>query len=332
MNYIGSKNRLSEFILSNILERTQNPENQVFAEIFGGTGIIARQLKTQFKQIIANDLEDYSYALLRHYVGNHQVLDRLPSLIEELNTQSGQEGFIYRNYCLGSGSGRSYFSDANGKKIDAIRQKLQDWQSQKYINDNEFYALLASLLEAADKVANTASVYGAFLKQLKKSAQKPLQLCLAAYDTCPNAPQVFRKDANTLIKEISGDVLYLDPPYNARQYGANYHLLNTIALYDEFEPKGKTGLRDYQKSQYCQKGKVGEALDGLLKAAEFSWIFLSYNNEGLLSETEVRQIMQQYGHYTLVKQEYQRFKADKDQNRQHKAAKTYEYLHILKKS
>ena len=59
-----------------------------------------------------------------------------------------------------------------------------------------------------------------------------------------------------LIKEIEGDILYLDPPYNARQYGANYHLLNTIAKYDSFSTKGKTGLRDYQKSKYCSKPEV----------------------------------------------------------------------------
>ena len=73
----------------------------------------------------------------------------------------------------------------------------------------------------------------------------------AEYELNENEHQVFNKDANELIKEIEGDILYLDPPYNARQYGANYHLLNTIAEYKTFEPKGKTGLRTYSRSKYC---------------------------------------------------------------------------------
>ena len=77
----------------------------------------------------------------------------------------------------------------------------------------------------------------------------------------------FNENANELIKKISGDILYLDPPYNHREYGANYHLLNTIALYDDFIPKGKTGLREYKKSAWCKKNSAQSALDDLLKFA-----------------------------------------------------------------
>ena len=111
------------------------------------------------------------------------------------------------------------------------------------------------MIESADKVANTASVYGAFLKKLKKSAQKEMILEPAIYEENDNEHLVFQNDANEVIKQIEGDILYLDPPYNQRQYGANYHLLNTIAEYKKFEPKGKTGLRNYFKSSYCKKKK-----------------------------------------------------------------------------
>lgn len=204
-------------------------------------------------------------------------------------------------------------------------------QSQK-IDEDDYYFLLASLLEAADKVANTASVYGAYLKRLKKSAQKPLVLKPAHYDINDNHHDVYNEDANELIKKIEGDILYLDPPYNAREYGANYHLLNTITLYDNFEPKGKTGLRDYKRSAYCKKSEVKIAFEELIKNAKFKYIFLSYNNEGLMSEDETRDIMQKYGRYDLATTEYQRFKADKTESRNHKASKTIEYLHILEKN
>ena len=95
----------------------------------------------------------------------------------------------------------------------------------------------------------------------------------AEYVLNDNEHQVYNEDSNRLIKEIEGDILYLDPPYNARQYGANYRLLNTIALYDDFKPKGKTGLRNYNKSQYCSKSSVKLSFEYLIKNANFNYIF-----------------------------------------------------------
>lgn len=298
--------------------------------MFAGTGAVARSFKTESQKIIANDIEFYSYVLNKNYIENHEEIE-WKKFINELNSLDGVEGFIYNNYCLGSGSERQYFSDENGKKIDAVRQKIEEWNNVGYINRKQYYFLLTSLLEDADAVANTASVYGAFLKHLKKSAQKPLILKGAEFAINEAEHKVYNKDANILINEIDGDVLYLDPPYNARQYGSNYHLLNTIALYDDFIPNGKTGLRDYKRSRYCQKKEVSIVFEDLINKAKFKYIFLSYNNEGLMSETEVRKIMQKYGRYDLATTEYQRFKADKTENRNHKATETIEYLHILEK-
>lgn len=347
MNYIGSKLRLSDWIIETITEKykTTNPSKSfsqiTFAELFAGTGIISRKLKPSVNQIIANDLEPYSYVLLKNYIENTKAIpnERIVFLIEELNNlsvkaQNNKEaaGFIYQNYCQGSGSERLYFSDDNGKKIDVIRQKIEEWDINDFISTSEYFFLLASLLESADKVANTASVYGAFLKQLKKSAQKNLVLSPAHFPKTENQDnKVYKEDANELIKKIKGDILYLDPPYNARQYGANYHLLNTIALYDNFEPKGKTGLREYERSKYCQKNEVETAFEDLIKNADFEFIFLSYNNEGLMNLETIKRIMSKYGSYSLEKTEYQRFKADRDDNREHKANVTMEYLHILRK-
>lgn len=147
-----------------------------------------------------------------------------------------------------------------------------------------------------------------------------------------NSHKVYNEDSNELIKRIEGDILYLNPPYNQRQYGANYHLLNTIALYDDFIPKGKTGMREYNRSNYCKKKEVEKSFDELIKNANFKYIFLSYNNEGLMSEETTKKIMKKYGKYELERKEYQRFKADKTENRNHKADSTFEYLHILEKN
>jgi len=216
-------------------------------------------------------------------------------------------------------------------KIDAIRQEIEKLKTKNKITRGTYYFLLASLLESADAVANTAAVYGAFLKHLKKSAQKNVLLKPAVFHTSNQHNKVYNTNSNVLIDSIEGDILYLDPPYNARQYGANYHILNTIAKYKSFIPKGKTGLPDYNKSQYCQKNAVVQSFDNLLKKARFKYLFLSYNNEGLMSAETIRQIMTKYGKYSLKTATYQRFKADKTANRQHKASQTTEYLHILEK-
>ena len=331
MNYIGSKFRLADFIKHTIHSVAGNDLCQkVFCDLFAGTGIIGRTFKTATQKVIANDVEYYSYVLNKNYIENHVDIPNKQETIDELNQFPLIEGgFIYKNYCMGGGSERQYFSDTNGRKIDTIRQRIEAWKKTGKITENLYYFLLASLLESADKLANTASVYGAFLKHLKKSAQKELVLEPAHFDVNENEHQVFNEESNVLIRNIEGDILYLDPPYNARQYGANYHMLNTIAKYDDFTPNGKTGLRKYQKSDWCRRNKVENVFDDLLKNAKFQYVFLSYNNEGLMPMEIIKNIMSKYGRYDLVSTDYPRFKADRDDNRSHKASKTEEFVHIL---
>ncbi|MGD9629151.1 MAG: DNA adenine methylase [Pyrinomonadaceae bacterium] len=331
MNYIGSKFKLSQFLLTSIDKAAGGAKNKIICDIFAGTGAVGRAFKRDAKKIIANDVEYYSYVLNKNYIGNHTEMDYF-KLLNDLNYLPGKRGFIFQNYCAGGGTGRQYFSDENGRRIDAIRQKIEEWRSSNEIGEGMYYFLLTSLLEAADAVANTASVYGAYLKHLKKTAQKDMWLYSADYVINEMEHEVHNKDANELIGEIEGDILYMDPPYNHRQYGANYHMLNTIALYDEFKPVGKTGLRAYERSRWCAKNEVTNVFNDLVEKARFNYIFLSYNNEGLMSLNEVRKIMQKYGSYELIEQPYQRFKADKTANRNHKATSTMEYLHVLEKS
>ncbi len=331
MNYIGSKHRLSKFIKDTITNTVEGDlTNLVFCDLFAGTGIVGRTFKPLVKQVISNDVEFYSFALNRNYIGNFKEISIQDRFIF-LNELIGVEGFIYKNYCENGSEGRLYFSAINGKKIDAIRIQIESWKANNEINEDVYFYLLASLIESADKVANTASVYGAYLKKIKKSAQKTIVIEPANFDITKKNHQVFNLDSNKLIKKIKGDILYLDPPYNARQYGSNYHLLTTIAKYDDFVPQGKTGLRNYYRSSYCKKNEVKNSFEELIKNANFRYIFLSYNNEGLMSENEVSEIMSAYGKYSLRTTNYQRFKADKTENRNHKATSTVEYLHILEK-
>lgn len=331
MNYIGSKYKLSDFISSSVKSIVGDDlSGKIFCDLFAGTGVVGRNFKKEVKKVISNDMEFYSYVLNKNYIENHEFLDN-EIYIKELNETNGEEGFIFNEYSENGKANRLYFSEHNGKKIDAIRTKIEFWKTEKKISSALYYFLLASLLESADKVANTASVYGAFLKKIKKTAQKELILEPAIFEINSHSHEVYNEDSNLLIKKIEGDILYLDPPYNAREYGANYHLLNTIAKYDNFTPKGKTGLRDYSKSAFCKKKEVEKSFDDLIKNANFKYIFLSYNNEGIMSSETIKKILSNYGKYDLLTTEYQRFRADKKENRNHKASSTTEYLHILEK-
>lgn len=341
MNYIGSKYSLIDFLEKSIdkvlksCEEKRKPSEMVFADLFAGTGVVSGSFKKQGYSIIANDIQYYSYVITKHMIENNGNLDKehCNRLVNELNGLKGTEGFIYNNYSYGGTEGqefrRMYFSDYNAKKCDAIRIEIDNWLSKGKINENEYFFLLGSLINSIDKCANTASVYGAFLKQLKKSALKQMELIPLPIMQGTVDCKVYNEDINHLIKTVSGDILYLDPPYNARQYCSNYHMLETIARYDNPEIKGKTGLRDYsdQKSVFCMKDKVADAFAELIKNAKFKYIFLSYNNEGLMSFDAIEKIMKKYGKYKVYMQQYRRFKADNA--RDAKSDSTIEYLHCL---
>jgi adenine-specific DNA-methyltransferase len=159
-------------------------------------------------------------------------------------------------------------------------------------------------------------------------ADKKLVLKPAIFDVNGNKHRVFNESANILIKRITGDILYLDPPYTSRQYGGDYHLLNTVARYDDFVPNGKTGRREYQRSAWASRRHVEKAFDDLIRNAQFKYIFMSYNNEGIMSPEAIEQSMSKYGHYDRVKTEHKRFKSSQGE---HKANRTVEYVHILEK-
>ncbi len=331
MNYIGSKNKLSPFISKTVTGVVgEDLSGKVFCDLFAGTGIVGRVFKPLVKEIISNDIEYYSFVLNRNYIGNYKNIE-FEELIEKLNTLKGIKGFVFEEYSEKGKAGRKYFTSENGKKIDAIRKQIEDWKNASKIVEDQYFFLLTSLLESADKVANTASIYGAYLKQIKTTAAKTMILKPAVFHETKNTHKVFQQDSNQLIKKIKGDILYLDPPYNGRQYGANYHILNTIAKFDTFVPKGKTGIREYYRSNYCRKGEVLNSFTALLKNAQFKYIFLSYNNEGLMTSETVKETMKRFGKYGLETTKYQRFKADKTENRNHKADNTTEYLHFLEK-
>jgi adenine-specific DNA-methyltransferase len=323
MRFIGSKTLLLPEIEQFITENTSDVKS--FCDIFSGTASVARHFKKDY-QIISNDLLHFSYVLQRATIENDVQLsfkklinDIGMNPFEFLNTIDADSykfentPFIYENYSPNLKSDRQYLTNKNALKIDCIRQSIEKWRAQGLIDESEYYYLLAGLIESIPYVSNIAGTYGAFLKHWDKRAFKDLKL-IQLEITINNRNNVcFNEDSNNLIQRISGDILYIDPPYNARQYAPNYHLLETISRYDMPEISGKTGLRNYQdlKSSYCLKREALITFDNLIKNADFKDIIISYSTEGIMTIDDIKSVLIRHGDektYCMKKLPYRRYK------------------------
>lgn len=346
MNYIGSKYSLLPF-LENVFNCVTDGGEKVFCDIFAGTGAVGRHFKGLGLQVLANDVQYYAYVLNKAYIEINETppfaglrakyaaeIAEYRALFEEpvqevlsfINDLPGIAGFITQNYS--PVGGRQYYTRENAEKADAIRQAIDDWRADGIISEQEYFYILCSLLEAIDQVANTASVYGAFLKKFKSSAKRPLRLRPLTLVNHVGGCRVWNRDANELIGEVECDVLYLDPPYNHRQYGANYHVLETIAAYDSPQLSGVTGLREYFRSPYCRHASARRAMEQLIRHARAKHILVSYNDEGVMSLEEIREILSLRGEPRTFQTAYNRFKADN--GREYKRDSTIEYVHYVR--
>jgi adenine-specific DNA-methyltransferase len=341
MRYIGSKvNLLSEIRL---VVDSQAPGSKVFCDIFAGTGVVGREFKPSH-EIISNDILYFSYVLNAAYNG----LPKRPDFkglskklgsdpIDFLNAISVSEAeisladFMTLSYSPAGVDGRLYLSVENALKIDRIRQTIDCWLEAGDITESESFYFLASLIENVPSVSNTTGTYGAFLKHWDKRALKPISLSHLEIAESLNSNRIFNSDANDLINQISGDVLYLDTPYNGRQYSSNYHLLESLAKYDRPELKGVTGTRvdKLGESAYCRKNSVYDSFDYLLGKADFSTIVISYSSDGLLNEDQLTELMTKHGNEKTLnfrKIPYRRYKRTANDERQ-----VLEYLIAINK-
>ena len=222
-----------------------------------------------------------------------------------------REGLIFRSFSPGGTAGRRYFRDDNGRKIDGILEFLRNSYRSGLVKYHEFYLLLVSLLDAADRVANISGTYGAFLKSWQSSSLKDIVLRPRRVVESSLRNRAYREDGNRLSRKVGGDVLYVDPPYNRRQYAANYHVMEIMAEYhtvddlDRFERSlyGETGLRPYDdlKSLYCvppgRRNTSGDALTAmtdLILSSRAKHVVVSYNEEGLLSLEQIGELLAKY--------------------------------------
>ena len=284
LNYIGSKKTLLPILNQVITNEIGDKCNSsfTFGDGFSGTGCVGQFFSNTYGcNIQSVDMEKYSC-----YVNRSMLCipysSKLSAIIETLNTITGTSGLITKNYS--PNGNRMYFTVENANKIDGIREYIELYNN---ITMDERVFLLSSLLCSADKVANISCVYGSYLKKFKSTALKPFILKPIHTNTTLVSPNnvVLQQDVVT-VDWSSCDVVYFDPPYNGRQYGANYFMLNYILDYIDksSEMRPKTGLTNYYKSEFCQKSSVKQSFKILLDNKTLPrYIFISYNNEGVLN-------------------------------------------------
>ena len=188
------------------------------------------------------------------------------------------------------------------------------------------------MIETIGFYSNIAGVYAAFRKTWDFRALRPLELRTIQFVDNHQKNIVYNDDSMNLLDKIDVDVLYLDPPYNERQYAPNYHILETIAKYDEPKLRGVTGMRDYssQKSRFCNTITALEDLNKIAKEAKYKFLVLSYNSEGIMPSEKILDTLKQYGTVKLEQFEYARFKSNN--NGLARIKKTvFEQLYILKR-
>ena len=268
--YLGNKYKLLGFIEDIISEKCGTVSS--FCDIFAGTGVVGERFNDQYIKIISNDFLYTNYACLYAFLkitGNFGK--RIAEKIEYLNSlPNNRENYFSKHF------GGKYFTQENARKIGTVREEIERIAE----NNDEKCILICSLIYAVDKIANTVGHYDAFRKKLDMIQE--IKLLVPDINYPYNSEnEVYREDANMLIRKISCDVLYIDPPYNSRQYSDAYHLLENLAEWKTPKVAGICGKMDrsHIKSNYCLKSAT-DTFSDLIRNANCKHILLSYNNTG----------------------------------------------------
>jgi len=314
--YLGNKYKLLGFIEDIVNEKCKG--FSAFCDIFAGTGVVAERFNEKNIKVIANDFLSSNFIPLKAFLGTSTIdLEEIEHKINLLNKlKASDNNYFSENF------GDTYFTLENARKIGAIREKIDELSN----NENEKTVLIASLLYAVDKVANTVGHYDAYRKKL--DMVQPLKLLMPDFEAENNINnEIYKEDANQLIRKINCDVLYIDPPYNSRQYSDAYHLLENLATWEKPIVHGmaKKMDRSHIKSDYCLQS-AAKAFADLIKNANCKHILLSYNNTGeskdgrsnaRISDEQIINILKSRGDVDIFERDYKAFTTGKSDTNGH---------------
>ena len=296
MRYLGSKIKLLSAI-EEVIE-SNNIQGEIFADLFAGTGCVGDYFKDRYK-IISNDFLYYSYVINKARLDNGDVPTfenfhqryrmNIFEWLNMLKMEPDDSFFIYHNYT--PAGGRMFFTENNGIKLDGIRLKIEELYRDEIISENEYYFLLASMVESMTKISNTSGTYEAYFKFWDSRAEKNIEIVpleINQVELCSDN-DVYNMDVNELVRRVSGDIAYIDPPYTVTQYVSAYHMFETLTKYDRPVIKGVGGKRGRgdKNSLYAQRTKAKDIFEDLFRQINFKHILVSYSNQGLVPIKEL---------------------------------------------
>ncbi|HDY5721958.1 TPA: DNA adenine methylase, partial [Staphylococcus aureus] len=336
MRYIGSKISLLHEI-KKLLDRHVQGNEQSFLDLFAGTNSVARFFKNDYA-VITNDILYFSFVNAKATIENNDKLEfnKLEfNPFEFFNNDKHAFNYSRNNYYTENYTpvgGSMYFTEDNGRRIDFIRNTIDNWYKKDLLTEYEYYYLIASLIESIPFVSNTTGTYGAFLKHWDKRALKPLNIKPLMIVNNNQNNKAYNEDANNLIRKIKPDITYIDIPYNNRQYASNYHLLENLAKNNQPSLKGKTKIFDWShlKSEYSMKLKAYNALEDLIKNIDTIHLILSYNDEGIISYNDILELLKKHSinnSVDLVKIPFRKYKSKISSTK----TELNEYLFYIKK-
>ncbi|MDW8051837.1 MAG: DNA adenine methylase [Armatimonadota bacterium] len=302
IKYIGSKRALTRWIRDIVSHIHAITPIHTVADLFSGSARTAHAFKAQGYFVHANDYTTYAYVLAQALVEadrTHYPPERIQPILQHLMQLPPKHGWFTHTYCEQA----RYFRPENGARIEAIREAIDAY------DDPLLRAiLLTSLMLAADKVDSTTGLQMAYLKEWAPRAYNPLVLKYPPL--LPGTGKAYHADALELAGALEADLVYLDPPYNQHSYLANYHVWETLVLWDNPETYGVARKRvdvKWRKSVFNSRTQAHQALVCLVSRVRAAHLLVSFNNEGYLTRAELEAILREWGYVVCFERGYRRY-------------------------
>lgn len=319
ITYIGNKRALGTY-LQRALDRIREEvggRQLLTADLFAGSGFVGRIMKRYASLVIANDLELYSQVINTCYLTNRCDVDHglVRSWVDSLNRQANagvkQPGFIQDEYAPADDRDiqpgeRVFYTTDNARRLDLYAQGVA--AAPEAIRP----LLLGPLLSSASVHANTSGVFKGFYKDKATGLGKfgaakgdalgrilaPITMEMPVLSAHSAQSQVFREDANTLVRRLPHlDVAYIDPPYNQHPYGSNYFMLNLLVDYAKpTQTSQVSGIpADWNRSRYNVRKDSLPQMRDLVANIDADYLLVSFNAEGFIPIDDLRDALEDFG-------------------------------------
>jgi len=323
--YTGSKYKLLDWLEQLILE---NCEGDVFFDVFAGTGTVSDRMNKYYKKVIMNDFlysnEIIYKAFYKKERYRESVIKKYNNIFQSLDAKRLKPNYFSKNY------GDKFFSEKDALIIGEIREQIEKDKDKLF--NKEYNILIASLLYSMDKIANTVGHYEAYRKNITIEDKFAFNLINPVNLSCDI--DIYREDANLLVRKVKADIAFIDPPYNSRQYSRFYHVLENTVKWDKPQLAG-TALKPpvENMSDYC-RSNADKVFEDLIMNIDVNYIVVTYNNtynskssssKNKITLEEINEILLKRGKTDVFEKNHQCFNAGKTDFDDHK-----EYVFITK--